>query len=120
MELVYGIVTANAMGFGATNPAPYDNEKRPGKETDADGRTGDVVLLGSLGADNTNTDRVKTDGTLGDVSIAAVDGSAANEVFTNARKLTMTDDVAPSVGRFADGSVHSRYEHGRDRHRVSV
>ena len=33
MELVHGIVTANAMGFSATNPAPYDNANRPGKES---------------------------------------------------------------------------------------
>ena len=117
MELVYGIVTANDKDHSATNPAEYNDPKRPGKEVDAEGREGDVVLVGSLSTDadtaNQNLVRVKTDGTIGDVSIATVDtNSDGVETFTGATKLTMTEDMAPSVGRFASGSVHSRTHMG--------
>ena len=117
MALVHGIVTANDRDHSATNPAPYSSDERPGKDTDTNGRSGSVVLLGSLGTvdgtDNRNTDRVKTDGTIGDVSIATVATSGAGvETFTGATKLTMTDAMAPSVGRFASGSVHERTNMG--------
>ena len=117
MALVHGIVTANDRDYSATNPAPYSSDERPGKEVTGDPavRDGDVVLLGSLGTvagtDNVNTERVKTDGTIGDVSIADVTGGAT-ETFANARKLTMTEGMAPSVGRFASGSVHERTHMG--------
>ena len=84
MALVHGIVTANDRDHSATNPAPYTHDERPGKESGADS-----VTVG-----------VKTDGTFGDVTIG-----------TN--KLTMsTEDMAPSVGRFADGGVFSRTNMG--------
>ena len=77
MELVEGIVTANDDMHSPTNPASYSDPERPGKEvTDAGLREGEVVLLGSLNADNTSNERVKTDGTFGDVSIATVTGNA--------------------------------------------
>ena len=119
MALVHGIVTANDRDHSATNPAPYSSDERPGKDVTTDGdRDGDVVLLGSLDSDsspvNQNDERVKTDGTIGDVSIAEVDVASAGaaETFSNTRKLTMTDAMAPSVGRFASGSVHERTHMG--------
>ena len=117
MALVHGIVTANDRDHSATNPAPYSSDERPGKDTDTNGRSGSVVLLGSLGeiggTANRNTERVKTDGTIGDVSIATVATDGSNvETFTDATKLTMTEAMAPSVGRFASGSVHERTHMG--------
>lgn len=118
MALVHGIVTANDRDHSATNPAPYSSDERPGKDTDTEGRSGSVVLLGSLDSTSTppnqNDERVKTDGTIGDVSIATVDVASAGdpETFTDATKLTMTDAMAPSVGRFASGSVHERTHMG--------
>ena len=110
MALVTGIVAANNDDNGATNPASYSDDNRPGKMVTGDPavRDGDVVLLGSISDAGANTERVKTDGTIGDVSIAAVSVSGGTETFPNPIKLTKSDDMPPSVGSFADGSVHSR------------
>ena len=116
-ELVAGIVTANDDDYSATNPAPYNQMGRPGKKTDTNGRDGAVVLLGSINTTTTppnqNLERVDTDGTIGDVSIATVDTDGDGvETFTKQSKLKMTEDMALSVGRFASGSVHEKTDMG--------
>ncbi|MDE0144746.1 MAG: hypothetical protein OXL95_02635 [Nitrospira sp.] len=101
MELVEGIVTANNDDFSAVNPAPYSHEDRPGKLVENGSPTGDVLEIG-----------VKIDGTIGDVNIGTDDGDATS-ALTNLRELTKSDDMMPpSVGSFADGSVHSRTNMG--------